>query len=198
MRADRFFSKRLSASRKNPEISRFFGFLLASISLQACTSGTTDTGVVTDFDLDRYAGTWYEIARLDHRFERGLSNVIATYNQTSDGTIIVKNRGFNEEEGFWEEAVGTARFIDSETVGALEVSFFGPIYGAYNVIALDTDNYQYSLVAGPDLEYLWILSRTPELDSEITSSLVAQAQELGLPTDKLIFVDQAKNLAGEE
>ena len=145
---------------------------------------------VKEFDLDPYLGTWYEIARMDHKFERDLSNVTAEYRLKEDGGVRVLNRGFNTVKSEWEEAEGKAYFVEDPTVGQLKVSFFGPFYASYNVIVLDQEDYQWSLVTGPDKDYLWILSRTPALDPSITSELVLKARSLGYKTDELIFVSQ--------
>jgi len=166
--------------------------LLALLALSAqggCTGTPTGVDVVSDFELERYLGRWYEIARLDHRFERGLSNVTATYSRLEDGGVEVVNRGYRSETNEWEEAVGRAYFVDEATVGRLKVSFFGPFYGGYNVIALDQEGYQYSMVAGPDRSYLWILSRTPEMDPALLAKLVEEARRLGFPTHELSFVE---------
>lgn len=143
---------------------------------------------VQDFEIERYLGTWYEIARLDHSFERGLSGVTAQYSMRDDGGVSVINRGFKTATGQWEEARGKAYFIDDKTQGKLKVSFFGPFYGAYNVIALDHQAYQWSLVVGPDTGYLWILSRTPQLEKAVVDELVSIAKTHGFNTGELIFV----------
>ncbi len=155
----------------------------------ACTGVPDGVEVVDEFELDRYLGTWYEIARLDHRFERGLTNVTAEYSLRDDGGVAVVNRGYRADKAEWDEARGKAFFIDEPDVGRLKVSFFGPFYGGYNVIALDKENYQYSLVAGPDRSYLWLLARSPDLDKATIDRLVGKAAELGFPTDELIFVE---------
>jgi len=164
--------------------------LLGTILL-GCVSGAPD-GVkpVTNFELQRYLGTWYEVARLDHRFERGLSEVTANYSLRDDGGVAVVNKGRNDESGEWEEAEGKAYFVGDSSVGQLKVSFFGPFYGGYNIIELDQENYQYSLVAGPDRNYLWLLSRTPQLAPDVQDRLVGLAESLGFPVDELIFVTQ--------
>jgi apolipoprotein D and lipocalin family protein len=144
--------------------------------------------VVSGFQIDRYLGTWYEIARLDHSFERGLSSVTANYSLRSDGGVHVVNRGLKNESDEWDEAIGKAYFIGPSDVGQLKVSFFGPFYGGYNIIELDKSGYQYSMVAGPNRDYLWILSRSPQMDPDILRSLVDKAGELGFATDELIFV----------
>ena len=164
--------------------------LLATL-LYACTKAPEGAEPVDGFELQRYLGTWHEVARLDHRFERGLSRVTATYSVRDDGGVHVVNRGFNEKAGKWEEAIGKAYFTGESDVGQLKVSFFGPFYGGYNIIQLDKADYQYSLVAGPSKDYLWILSRTPELDPVVLDRLVDYAAGLGFATDELIFVDQS-------
>lgn len=144
---------------------------------------------VTGFEAKRYLGKWYEIARLDHSFERGLEQVTAEYSQREDGDIRVLNRGYNTAKQQWQEAEGRARFVSTPDVGRLKVSFFGPFYGGYNIVELDPD-YQYVMIVGNDRDYLWILSRTPQLAADIQQKLVAKAQSLGLATDKLIYVKQ--------
>ncbi|MBS3669365.1 lipocalin family protein [Vreelandella boliviensis] len=159
--------------------------------LTGCTGIPDGTEAVTGFELDRYLGQWYEIARLDHSFERGLDCVTATYSLRDDGGVRVINRGYNLEEQAWDEAEGRAYFIDDENVGRLKVSFFGPFYGGYNVLALD-EEYQWALVSGPNRDYLWILSRTPEMDSAAENHLRQRAAELDFPTDELIDVTQSE------
>lgn len=170
---------------------RFIATLLLS-SLCACTGVPDGVTVVRDFELTRYLGTWYEIARLDHSFERGLSEVTANYTLRNDDGIRVVNRGFDSSSGEWDEAVGKAYFETSSDIGMLKVSFFGPFYGGYNIIALDHENYAYSMVAGPDRDYLWILSRSPAMDPAVLGSLVNRARELGFATDDLIYVAHSK------
>jgi apolipoprotein D and lipocalin family protein len=152
-----------------------------AVFLTACTGAPEGVEVVSGFDLNRYLGTWYEIVRLDHRFERGLSNVTATYSLRDDGGV----------DGEWDEAEGKAYFVGDEDVGQLKVSFFGPFYGGYNIFDLDKDDYRYSMVAGPDRSYLWILSRTPEMEPELLQALIGKARDLGFDTDELIMVEHA-------
>jgi apolipoprotein D and lipocalin family protein len=156
--------------------------------LMGCAGLPEGITPVDGFETDRYLGKWYEIARLDHSFERGLSRVSAEYSLREDGGLKVVNRGFNVEKNEWDEAVGKAYFVGKTDIGALKVSFFGPFYGAYNILALDKQAYQYSLVAGPNLSYLWILARTPELDQSVIDDLVNKAQTLGFPVNDLIYV----------
>ena len=159
--------------------------------LTGCTGIPDGTQPVTDFELDRYLGQWFEIARLDHSFERGLDCVTATYSLRDDGGVRVINRGYNLEEQEWDEAEGRAYFIDDESVGRLKVSFFGPFYGGYNVLELD-EEYQWALVAGPNRDYLWILSRTAEMDSATEDRLRQRAAELDFATEELIDVIQGE------
>ena len=157
--------------------------------LASCTGVPDGVQPVSGFELDRYVGTWYEIARLDHRFERGLSEVTATYSPREGGGIQVVNRGYDNETAEWKEAVGKAFPNGPAGVGRLKVSFFGPFYGGYNIVALDDVGYQYAMVAGPDRSYLWILARTPDLDSSLVEELVARAAALDFPVAELIFVE---------
>ena len=143
---------------------------------------------VAEFDVHQYLGQWYEIARLDHSFERGLEKVSADYSLRNDGGINVINRGYDTAKKEWKEATGRAYFVGEPTVGRLKVSFFGPFYGGYNIIALDQQGYSYSMVCGPDRSYLWILSRTPEMDAALLTRLVDQATDLGFDTSSLIYV----------
>ncbi len=166
--------------------------LLAAVLQSGCASLPEDVEVVTEFELNRYLGTWYEIARLDHRFQRGLSRVTANYSMRDDGGVEVVNRGYDVTKQEWKEATGKAYFVGAPDVGQLKVSFFGPFYGGYNIIALDKADYEYAVVAGPNREYLWILSRTPKMDQATLDFLVSKARSLNFPTDELIYVDQAE------
>lgn len=162
--------------------------IFASVIVSACTGLPKGTSAVSGFELDRYLGTWYEIARLDHRFERGLTNVSANYTLRDDDGVRVVNRGFRTKTAEWEEAIGKAYLVDAPDVGQLKVSFFGPFYGGYNILELDIEDYQYALVAGPDRSYLWILARSPDLPEPIVQSLVEKARSLEFPVDELIYV----------
>lgn len=155
-----------------------------------CTGIPNGLQPVADFELERYLGKWYEIARLDHSFERNLSQVTADYSLRKDGGVEVVNQGFNQKSGKWEMITGKAFFIGKENVGSLKVSFFGPFYGGYHVIALDQKDYSYAMVAGPSRSYLWLLSRNKTLDSAILQELVGKAKQWGFETDTLIYVDQ--------
>ena len=138
-------------------------FVLIVVLLSGCTGIPNGVTAIDDFEINRYLGTWYEIARLDHRFERGLNNISATYTLRDDGGVNVLNKGWNQEDGKWEQAEGKAYFVEQPDKGRLKVSFFGPFYGGYNIIDLDKKDYTYSMVTGPDKSYFWILSRTREV-----------------------------------
>jgi apolipoprotein D and lipocalin family protein len=162
---------------------------LCSLLVAGCVSTPRGVTVVDEFDLERYLGTWYEIARLDHRFERGLGQVSATYTKRTDGGIDVINRGFNRQTNSWKEAKGRAYPVGQPGQASLKVTFFWPFYAGYNVIELDRQGYQYAMVCGPDRKYLWILARQQQLDESTIKSLVARAKELGFKTDELIYVE---------
>ncbi len=165
--------------------------LAVALFVVSCSSPTPPPSVtvVQNFEAKRFVGTWYEIARMDHSFESGLNQVTATYSFMDDGGLRVINRGFNPDRQMWQQAEGKAYFTGDPSVAALKVSFFGPFYGGYNVIALDKD-YRHALVCGPDLSYLWILSRTPTISHDLKQQLLAIAARQGFAVDKLIWVKQ--------
>ena len=163
--------------------------LLFLLGLAGCTSVPEGVTPVTGFESERYLGTWYEIARFDHSFEDGLSRVEATYSKREDGGIRVLNKGYDAATGEWDEAEGKAYFVSDETTGHLQVSFFGPFYASYVIAELDKDNYQYSLVTGPDRSYLWILARQPTLSQDVLDELLSKAKSLGYATDEFIWVE---------
>jgi len=162
--------------------------LLLVLLVTGCMGMPEMVKPVENFNLNRYLGKWYEIARLDHSFERGLTHVTAEYELRDDGGLKVKNRGYSAKEGRWKEAVGRAYFVEDPSKGYLKVSFFGPFYGSYVIIDLDQDTYQYSLVCGPDRSYLWILSRTPAMMTDVKKRLIEKAAALGFDTSSLIHV----------
>jgi len=166
---------------------------LGFAGLNSCTSLPEGIEAVKGFNQNKYLGKWYEIARLDHRFERGLSNVSAEYSVKEDGGIKVLNRGYEDEKGEWSEAEGKAYFVESTDKAHLKVSFFGPFYGSYVVFKLD-DDYQHSYVTGSSRDYLWFLSRTPTVTPEQKQAFLKKTKELGFDTDALIFVNQEKNV----
>jgi lipocalin len=142
------------------------------------------------FDLQKYLGTWYEIARFDNSFERGLQGVTANYTLSNDGKIKVLNQGYkNNLNGKLKYASGKAILTSLETPRKLKVSFFLNFYAPYNIMELD-ENYQYALICSNSSKYLWILSRTPQLDSAIYNNLVEKAKARGYDTGKLIKILQ--------
>lgn len=161
-------------------------FVCISLMLTACTGLPEGIRPVVGFELERYLGTWYEIARLDHSFERGLTDVKAEYSLRDDGGVKVVNSGYDPVEKQRRSAEGKAYFVESPKVGRLKVSFFGPFYGAYNIMALDR-NYRYVMIAGNSRDYLWILARTPDLEPSVLNSLIEQAKAQGFATDNLIY-----------
>ena len=163
---------------------------LSVLVLAGCVGRPENIVPVNNFDTTRYLGKWYEIARLDHSFERGLSHVTADYSLRQDGGLKVLNRGYKEADAKWKEAEGKAYFVDKKDVGYLKVSFFGPFYGSYIVFDLDQQDYSYSMISGPDKSYLWLLSRTPTMDPALQQRLVEKARGLGFDTSKLIYVKQ--------
>ena len=164
-------------------------YLLLCLVLLACTGDDATYKAITNFEVDKYLGTWYEIARLDHRFERGLDKVYAEYSLREDGGLKVVNHGFDTKTHKWNEAIGKAYFVETSNIGRLKVSFFGPFYGAYTIVELDKPGYQYALVTGGK-DYLWILSRTPQMSYIVKQQLVSKAKELGFETEKLIYPNQ--------
>jgi apolipoprotein D and lipocalin family protein len=165
--------------------------LLTCLFVSGCVGIPDNITPVNGFEVNRYLGTWYEIARLDHSFERGLSNITATYTLRDDGGLDVLNKGFDKEAGKWKRAEGKAYLVGSPDLGRLKVSFFGPFYSGYNIIALDKENYSYALVCGLNRSYLWILARDKQLERETQENLIGLAKELGFLTDELIFVDHS-------
>jgi apolipoprotein D and lipocalin family protein len=169
---------------------RIIILLLVSLFLTACTGMPENITPVKKFELDRYLGKWYEIARLDHSFERGLEKITAEYTLREDGGVSVINRGYSPKNDEWNVAEGKAYFVNDDNEGYLKVSFFGPFYGSYVIFELDEENYQYAFISGPNTSYLWLLSRTPTLPQEIIARFIQRTTELGFDTSNLIMVNQ--------
>jgi len=179
--------------RKNT-MNKIFAALIilaTAFTLTACMGKPKDITPVKNFQAEKYLGKWYEIARLDNRFERGLTQVTATYSLRDDGGISVQNRGYSAKNKEWKESIGKAFFVEDKTTAYLKVYFFGPFYGSYVVFDLD-ENYQYSLVTGGDKSYFWLLARTPTIPGDVKASLLEKAAALGFDTTKLIFVEQTE------
>ncbi|WP_417443167.1 lipocalin family protein [Joostella sp.] len=162
-----------------------------SLGVFSCNTIPKGAEAVKPFDKAKYLGKWYEIARLDFKFEEGLNNTTANYSLNDNGTIKVVNRGYDYEEEEWTESTGKAKFVGDDNVAKLKVSFFGPFYAGYNVIAID-DNYKYALVAGKNLDYLWILSRETTIPENVKNEYLKKAQEIGYNTADLIWVEHNK------
>jgi apolipoprotein D and lipocalin family protein len=167
---------------------KIFLSFLSIIFLNGCLGMPDSVKPITNFQINQYLGKWYEIARLDHSFEEGLSQVSAEYKLKDDGGVSVINRGFLADKGEWKEAEGKAYFVNAQDEGYLKVSFFGPFYGSYVIFELDHVNYQYAFVSGPNSEYLWLLARTPTVPDEILEKFVSMSQERGFATENLIYV----------
>ncbi|KZN35764.1 lipocalin family protein [Pseudoalteromonas luteoviolacea] len=166
-------------------------FIWSALILQGCTGLPEGVQPVKSFDVQKYQGVWYEIARLDHRFERGMGNVTATYEVQADGSVSVLNRGYVSELGQWKQAQGVAKFVSASTVGHLKVSFFGPFYGSYVVFKLDKEQYQYAYVTSYNKDYLWLLSRTPQVSEAVLADFHHTVKSLGYSVDELIYMDHS-------
>ncbi|EGM78563.1 bacterial lipocalin [Rheinheimera sp. A13L] len=161
---------------------------IAAFVLSGCLGMPEMVKPISGFELNNYLGKWYEVARLDHSFERGLNQVTAEYSLRQDGGVAVANRGYSEAEQKWKEAEGKAYFVNDVTEGYLKVSFFGPFYGSYVVFELDKENYSYAFISGPDTDYLWLLSRSPSVSPEVMDKFVSMSKQRGFDTSKLIYV----------
>lgn len=173
-------------------ISKALACILGLFTFNACANIPEGAIAVKPFDSERYLGKWYEIARFDFRFERGLNNTTANYSLNQDGSIRVENQGYDYTKKIWKKAIGKAKFVTTSDEARLKVSFFGPFYGGYNVIALDS-NYRYALIAGSDLSYLWILSRETTLPENIKQSYLDLAKKIGFDVSNLIWVEHTSN-----
>lgn len=165
--------------------------------ISSCSSISKNAKPVADFDLASYLGTWYEIARFDFRFEKNLDNTMAQYSLDKNGNVIVYNSGYNYVKDKWTSAEGLAKFRGDKNIAALKVSFFGPFYSGYNVIALDKD-FKYALVAGKNLDYLWILSREKTIPESLKKEYLKIAKEVGYNTSNLIWVKHDRNSPFDE
>lgn len=172
------------------KIHKLISMLPAVGLLTGCLGMPQGVEPVDDFVLERYLGKWYEIARLDHSFERGLQQVTAEYSLRDDGGVRVLNRGYSGKSGKWDEAEGKAFFVESENQGYLKVSFFGPFYGSYVIFELEREGYEYAFISGPNTSYLWLLSRTPEVSEEVLNHFRERAEALGFDLSELLLVEQ--------
>jgi apolipoprotein D and lipocalin family protein len=171
--------------------------LVAGLTISGgCTGIPKGVTPVKNFEARRYLGEWYEIARLEHSFEKGLCGITANYSLRDDGALRVVNRGYDPQKREWRKAEGKAYFMKSPEIGYLKVSFFGPFYGSYVIFALDEADYQYSFVSGADKSYLWLLARTPRVEDEVVDRFIKKADMLGFDTAKLIYVEQGARCHG--
>ena len=161
--------------------------LLILVAFSGCTGMPEGVEPVSDFDKSRYLGTWHEIARLDHSFERGLVDVTAEYSLRDDGAVRVINSGTDSETGEYKVAEGHAKFVGEEGTAHLKVSFFGPFYGSYIVFELDP-NYRYAFVAGYNTDYLWLLARDTDISDDTRQLFTDRAQTLGFAVDDLVWL----------
>lgn len=171
-------------------LNLIYGFsLITGLVLSACRSIPEHAVAVKPFDQQKYLGKWYEIARLDYKYERHLDHVTAEYGIKPNGMISVTNKGYNVKKEKWEESIGKAKPVSDPQEGRLKVSFFGPFYAAYNVIAIE-ENYKYALVAGKNKRYLWLLSRETIMPEDVKTKFLKQAQAIGYNTQQLVWVKQ--------
>ena len=159
---------------------------LTALLFSGCTTKpAVDLTPVKDVDLSRYLGSWYEIARFDHWFERDMTNTKANYETRKDGHIGVTNTGLKNGTA----KIATAIAKTTATPGLLRVSFFRPFYGDYRILWLDS-GYRHALVGGDDGDFLWILSREPKITDDMRETLLAEAKRRGYDTTRLIWVKQ--------
>lgn len=159
--------------------------------IYSCTTIPKGATAVTPFNKEKYLGKWYEIARLDFKFERNLNNTTAEYSLRKDGKIKIDNKGYNTKTKQWKQAIGKAKFVGDDNVAKLKVSFFGPFYAGYNVAAIHAE-YKYALVFGKNTDYMWILSRETTIPEEVKNNYLKIAQEVGYNTEDLIWVEHGK------
>lgn len=168
------------------------GAATIAVLMNSCVSIPKGAKAVSPFDQQRYLGIWYEIARMDFKFEKNLSDVSATYSLNADGSIRVDNKGFDQVKKVWKESIGKAKPVKDAARGRLKVSFFGPFYAGYNVIAIDA-GYRYVLVAGNNLDYLWLLSREKTMPASTVTAYLKQAGALGYDVSKLIWTKHTRS-----
>ncbi|MCH5597215.1 lipocalin family protein [Niabella ginsengisoli] len=168
------------------------GIIVATgIFIYANTGRNIPKGItaISNFQQERYLGKWYEIARFDFRFEKNMSHVTAEYLLNDDGSIKVINSGYDFKKYKRKQSIGKAKFVGDEDVAMLKVSFFGPFYAGYNVIAID-ENYQYALVCGKNRKYLWLLSRDKTMPEPIKDKYLAVAKRAGFDISDLVWTKQ--------
>lgn len=177
---------------------KFLGLALlgvgAFVLINSCSVKVPENvTVVKNFDVEKYAGNWYEIARFDFKYEKDMKNVSATYTLNEDGSIQVVNKGYDFIKNEWKEVKGKAKFVGDEDKAALKVSFFGPFYSGYNVVAMEP-NYENVLVFGESNDYIWILSRNKTIPENIKTKFLAKAKEAGYDLDRLVWTEHDDKL----
>lgn len=164
--------------------------LIGITIMNACSVGIPkDAKAVQNFESEKYLGKWYEMARIDFKFEKNLNQVTANYSKNPDGSIKVENRGYDYIKKEWKESIGEAKFVGNDNEARLKVSFFKPFWSGYNVIDIE-DNYKYALVAGKNLDYLWILSREKTIPEDVKSRFLQKAKSIGYDTARLNWIEQ--------
>ncbi len=159
-------------------------------------SHKSELEVVSSVDLSRYVGGWFEIARLPNRFEKKCADsVTATYALRPDGKIEVVNR-CRKSSGEYTTAKGKAKIVDKKTNAKLKVTFFWPFYGDYWILDLGS-NYEYAVVGDPSRNYLWILSRTPQIEETLYQQLLGKMAARGFKTERMIRTSQPANEANQ-
>lgn len=158
-------------------------------SFLSCGTKLKDASGINNFDVSKYLGKWYEVARYDSWFENNMDKTQAFYSLNENGTVRVENSGFDTTKEKWKTSVGKAKFRGAKNIGELKVSFFGPFYADYTILALDSE-YKYSLVSGGTTDYLWILSRTKTIPEEIKNEYLSIAKKFGFDTSNLVWVNQ--------
>lgn len=157
----------------------------------SCATIPKNATAVNSFDKEKYLGKWHEIARFDFSFEKNLNNTTAEYSLNENGTIKVDNKGYDTIQKKWKQSIGKAKFVKNDSTAMLKVSFFGPFYGGYNVIAID-EEYKYALIAGSSLKYLWILSRETSIPEDIKTSYLEIAEKIGYDTSELLWIEHSE------
>ena len=168
-------------------MQKLFVALMSIVFVSSCVKIPEGVNPVSNFEVDRYMGKWSEIARLDHRSERGLKAVTAEYSLNQDGGFAVKHRGYMTRQSEWQEVEGKASFAGPENIGHFKVSIVPPFPGSYAIFELDPD-YQYAYVCGSNTSRLWLLARTTEVDQDILDDFVGKSKDLGFDTSELIYV----------
>ncbi len=156
-------------------------------AMNSCSSIPNGAKAIQKFDKEKYLGKWYEIARLDFVFEKNLNNTTAEYSLKDDGSIKVANKGYNYIKNKNVESIGKAKFVNDSNEGRLKVSFFGPFYSGYNILAIDSE-YKYVLVVGKNIKYMWLLSRDKTMPENTKEKYLKIAKDLGFDTSALIWV----------